>query len=355
MLPGWDPAVSLPTTPKLKAAGYSPDRGSLLPDVQLTIVVDGTRIRTAGNVSEAYNDMFRIAVRTYNAQVVTLPAVLSGSSAGGFHGVFVLFEPKYMAPSLLLALQDTLRRCKSTVVVVSDDVWSVPQAENAARALGNVLLLTPYPELFTPTYDVVVHWPHACPAAFLNTTIDASPRVRRCVVAGQSGRAQYPLRHAVREAAVTDPSTFLDLGAPSYSSNTRIPPETLARFALASTCAFVGGGVKRVPVSKHFEFAACGCIVLTDPVSAERMAALGVACIGVESVDAARRVVETYVPGEHEERNVEVIRCRHTVAHRVQALYVLAVAAAHGVLTPREMARASAAGTATPCPANTPT
>lgn len=319
-----------PTTPLLQVAGFlSTCAPAVVADVPWVVLVDGAHILpNAGNVSEVYNELFTTWTLHYGARVCTV-LEYTYDAAPAVPPFVLLFEPGFMPPA---ALHAVLKRLDATTCLVyGDDVHCIAAARNCAASIGAVCCLA-YADAADTT---AILWPHAASAPFVTTPARGFEieRAPQCCLAGQVGRPLYPDRFAASFA-----TTIRRLAGPVYDRGgfRRTAPADLCAAADECATVFVGGGVQHALVAKHYEFAARGAIVLTDPVSARRATQMGLACIGVASAQEIDAITRHYVPGKKEITNAAVVRTCHTVQLRARAMYALVVALSSRHWTPQQ-------------------
>jgi hypothetical protein len=307
------------------------------------IVVDGVHVFPAGNVSEAYNDLFRecvlVGISVFSATSRdAIAAVRAGRPC-------LIFEIG-LWPEPLLKWFEQAAEADTCTVPWAAFVDDVEFHHAAVTRLGNrayVGAVTPYPDLLLAAQGAVsppwrTLWlPHGVAQTFMVPVPDLDlghDRAVRCLLWGQQDRARYPGRawlasrtprpHWLR---VLDPPLYGFMSGPCL----RVAPAVLSTELDACTSCFAGGDTLHVFTSKHWEAAARGVCVLAHPNVVAVAATLGLhfhACdAAAEAAEATTHAWDTFCtlvhktcPGLPESRNVACIRASHTCRHRAAQL-----------------------------------
>ncbi len=294
------------------------------------VVVDGTRVKTSGNVSAEYNELFPLLALRVVAVKDWLRSALTATET-----TMVFWDPGYIPSGLWTATFAALSSPgKRSVVVVIDDVectsrtagWTLAMKQDPGCTEVSVRVAAFYPWVLHslrggwPAADVPVHrvW-HGVSSEWMPSDAGAGKRSsgpRGLLVCGQSYPARVAAAGAVKRAGLPC-VVFPD---PDYVCASRCAPEELAAKAIAVGNVFVGGATQGAPVAKHFEFAASGKVaVWTDPATAEHLPPLLHCHVWHEEAGT----VPVCEPGPLDEANALLVRDNFTVGHLAATLAAL--------------------------------
>jgi hypothetical protein len=287
--------------------------GTMVPDVDWYIVIDDFLIKECGNVSEEYNDLFLQCKTRFGANIIPIRSFMQLDVHTITKSGVVFFEPATYGPLYHSNLYSKCGKMPTSIVIL-DDVDMCSIGVDFATCMGSFILAC-YPERVSVP---CTPWMHGAATIFCETVLPpAEERALTCVIAGQSNVDYYPERNRFRLAKY--PGTVV-LPPPAYTppKNKRVEPIDLIHVLLGASAAYVGGGKHSVMVSKHFEFGACGNVILTDTITAGKLHEIG---IHAETWDSIRDEFHIRLPGVLELRNRELILSKHQVWMRARELY----------------------------------
>lgn len=220
----------------------------------------------------------------------------------------VLFREGYPQ---ILRYRAALLDAGARIYVLTEDIHI--DFHGMAQALRLVDgILSPYaPRLavYYPNHDPArLAWiPHAAGPDFVMPCSE-SPRLK-IFVSGNTDRAHYPFRHAVRQFALRRPDLAAVQRHPGYRSHYDYERDQRVGRGYATTirdcfAAFTDGGRYLYLVAKYFEIPAAGALLVADRATAPQLARLGFED-GVHYVSAGVDDFEEVVERVLDRRNIE--------------------------------------------------
>jgi hypothetical protein len=246
----------------------------------------------------------------------------------------VLFREGY--PQLLDHRQSLLE-AGIRIYVLTEDIHSDFYGMSKALRLADGILSPYAPRLaaYYPNHDPSrLSWvPHAAGPDFV---LPIAERPRPMIfVSGNTDRAHYPFRHAMRQLALRRPDLAAVQRHPGYRSKYDYESDKRVGRGYAETirsyfAAFTDGARYLYIVAKYFEIPAAGALLVADRATAPQLAALGLED-GVHYISVSPDDVEDVVERMLDRRNFpamdairrrghDLVHERHTVLERARQI-----------------------------------